>query len=182
MKKSGANLLILNLFLSIISLCFLISLTHIQFVSGLTDKELDDLGFTKNQADGLWIKETSKGKIYELTSKQAKDLIAIEGSAGKGISSALTPSHGYFGKIVESLSIEGATQPAGKYSIYDKSTGKIIDLTTQGFEYSISGILQGAGWTIGIYGLVKTVGSMFGTDEAKVDAIAKSAAGGWFVE
>ena len=92
-----------------------------------------------------------------------------------------TPTHGYAGKAYEFIFGEGESAPAGKHPFYDKGTNKIINLETSGAGYSISGILEGASYAIIIYGMIETIGGMFGMEEGKVNAVASSAAGGYFI-
>ena len=110
--------------------------------------------------------------IGELELKKFKDLDV----PGPEISATPTPAHEYSGKFIEAVFGEGKTSARGTEYL---QKGKTVPVTSTGWGYSASGIMQGAMWAAMIYGTAKMIGGLF-LDKQESEAFASAIAGGYF--
>ena len=133
-------------------------------------------------------KPIGPGKEGDLSSKKewvfsAGNWMKNEGTKGLNANNPPTtpnPSHGFSGSAYEWVFGKGETAPKGTEIPVGEDVEKAF--TASGAGFSVSGILQGAGWALTVYGVVSMIGGMFGGDnDAAVNAVASGAAGGIFI-
>ncbi|MCK4553177.1 hypothetical protein KAT80_03155 [Candidatus Pacearchaeota archaeon] len=204
MKKSVSYFLILNLFLSIVALSFLVNfsipiIAAYKIPEGFEDVALDD-GFysdedvTLNKGDytngkgTYWDSETNKFWKYQgnkMVEVDASGNLLETANQGADLPSATgTPtgysSHGYAGQAGESLFGAESVAPKG----YEWQNGKWVKTgsldASSGLGYSTTGILQGVIWAGMVAMAVQVFAPMFGADGDQTNAISTALGAGVF--
>ncbi|MBU2104697.1 MAG: hypothetical protein KKF67_02900 [Nanoarchaeota archaeon] len=166
MKKVGGSLLALNLFLSIVAFCFIINMGVVNAQPPSFNGEAGQIS-----ADGKW-KWTDSGWVGNKIKEKVEP--------------PTTPQPTYSMSSTQEgiawLTGENWVAPKGYEWVEKEKVFKFIGKGgASGTGYSISGIIQGAGWALSLYLGIKTIGGLFIDDDAKLNAIASGAATGLFV-